>query len=696
MGSDQGTGLARKAPDAAELYRAAQEILSTTLSRLSGEAFFEQAARSLAEIASADMGFVGQVVHGEPMRLRTLGLVLDGEVLPPLEYAVAGTPCEVVLLGETQVFPDDVQQLFPADRDLVEIDARAYGSAPLLDTSGVAIGNVGVIFRRPLEHPERVRALLELFALRVATELERVRGEARFRELFEFAPDAVLMVDEDGRITMANERAETILGYPRGRLVGMSVETLVPDEARASHGERRRSFVEAKQPRVMGGGRPWLEAVRRDGTRVPVDISLSPFDSPGGRMVVVAMRDVSEQLRVAAEREKLQEQLRQAQKMEALGQLAGGIAHDFNNMLSAVFGNLALARAALPEEHAAVGYLDEIQMASRRAADLVRQILTFSRQQGLETRLLRPGEVVHEALRLLRPILPATVDVVTVLDERAPLVAVDMTQAIQVLTNLCTNAWDALEGNPGRIRILLDEVTLESEIPSVDGSALAPGRYARVSVEDEGRGMDAAILGRAFEPFYTTKPAGTSTGLGLSVALGIMQRHGGGIRATSTSGQGTRVELYFPASQVASTPAPIIESKPVAESRLLDVLFVDDEPLMVRAGTRILQSLGHRVSSYTDPAEALAVLEQDADRFDVVITDLCMPHRSGVDVVAAVRRVRPDLPIMVMSGHVDEQTQRRLDALGEPLVLQKPWTPNELEDALRVVLSASTTQRPRV
>lgn len=674
--------------DAAELFRLAQETLSTTLSKLSGEVFFEQAATSLAELLGADMGFIGQVVDAVPKRLRTLGLVIDGKVAPAMEYTVEGTPCEVVLEGRTQVFPSDVQRLFPEDRDLIQLGAAAYGSAPLFDDSGLSIGNVGVIFRRPVTHPERVAALLELFALRVATEVERMRGEARFRELFEFSPDAILMVDEGGYITMANGRAEIIFGYPRAHLIGMPVESLAPDEVRLAHVAQRRRFLETKQPRGMGAGRQGLEAVRRDGTRVAIDISLSPFDSPRGRMVVVAIRDVSEQVRAAAEREKLHERLRQAQKMEAMGQLAGGIAHDFNNMLSAVFGNLALARSTLPQAHAALEYLEEIRVASQRAADLVRQIRTFSRQQGLERRPMAPGEVIEEALRLLRPILPATVEVVTKLVDGAPLVAVDMTQAIQVLTNLCTNARDALEGKPGRIEITLADEVIDVPIASADGSDLAPGSYARISVADDGRGMDAATMARVLEPFFTTKPVGMGTGLGLSVALGIMQRHEGAIRVTSTPGKGTRFDLYFPAVQGAPMPRRITQSRPPPLEGGVDVLFVDDEPLMVRAGTRILQSLGHDVSSYTDAARAIEAIERDPTRFDVVITDLCMPRHSGIDVVKAIRRLRPSLPVLVMSGHVDEQAERELGDLGTPHVLHKPWTPHELEDALQVVLSA--------
>jgi two-component system, cell cycle sensor histidine kinase and response regulator CckA len=691
MSSDEGPSGALEAPEAARLYRVAQEILSTTLARLTGQEFFEQATMHLAEILGAEMGFVGQLVSGSPKRLRTLGLVVDGEVKPATEYLVEGTPCEVVLEGNTRVIPRDVQRLFPDDADLVHLRAEAYGSAPLLDGTSRPIGNVGVLFREPVQHPERVAALIELFALRVATEVERQRGDARFRELFEFSPDAVLMVAEDGRITMANGRAEKILGYPRAQLIGMPVEALVPEDERVDHVAERRRFLRTKLPRVMGAGRAGLQALRGDGTRVAVDISLSPFDSPGGRMVVVAIRDVSEQVRAAAEREKLQEQLRQAQKMEAMGRLAGGIAHDFNNMLSAVFGNVELARRALPEGHPVLEYLSEIRAASGRSADLVRQILTFSRRQGLERSIVAPGEVVDEAYRLLRAVLPATVELVADLDASAPLVSIDTTQGIQVLTNLCTNAWDALQGKPGRIEITLREEVLDERVPvGAGGAHLEPGRYVRISVEDDGQGMDPDTVERVFEPFFTTKAVGMGTGLGLSVALGIMQRHGGAIRVKSTLGHGTRFDLYFPAVAEGTTVRRVVERRTLPAIASVEVLFVDDEPLMVRAASRMLEALGHKVSAFTDAAQALELLAREADRFDVVITDLRMPCCSGVEVVKEVRRLRPNLPVLVMSGHIDEATGRELIAAGAPQLLHKPWSPGDLEDALRGVLSSSS------
>jgi signal transduction histidine kinase/CheY-like chemotaxis protein len=397
-------------------------------------------------------------------------------------------------------------------------------------------------------------------------------------------------------------------------------------------------------------------------------------------------RDISERKRADRERQRLEAQLRQMHKMEALGTLAGGIAHDFNNLLAAIFGNVERARqdagAQSPVQHS----LAEIATAAERARDLVRQILTFSRHQPFERRVLSLGDVVQDAVKLLRAGLPMGVELVVNLAPDAPNVLADRVQLHQVLMNLGANAWQAMAGRQGRIEIALAGVTVEA---SVGGPP--PGRYARLSVVDSGMGMDAATRERIFDPFFTTKPAGEGTGLGLAVVDGIVQGHGGVIKVESHPGQGSAFHLYFPAAEgsaeSAATPSP---TAPRAGSGQR-ILFLDDEKALVLIAKAMLERLGYQVHGFTVAEQALAAFKADAAAFDLLVTDYNMPGASGLDVAREMRRLRPDLPVALASGFVTDELRAQALALGIRELIYKPQTIEELAAAVARALAS----RPR-
>jgi len=500
-----------------------------------------------------------------------------------------------------------------------------------------------------------------------------------YRAMFERSADAMLVVGASGRIVEANRAAELLFGYGSTELRDMAVSDLVPEDRRGAHSEAIRSYLEAPAPRVIGVGPPFLEALRKDGSRVPVEISLTPVElAEGGPLFAASVRDVSERARAAAGHQRVTEQVRHAQKLEAIGTLAGGIAHDFNNVLAVVFGNVELVVPSVPPGSPEAEALEEIRLASIRGRELVRQILAFSRRQTVTRRTVDLRETVDETLGLLRAVIPTGVELLARHEASTPLVLADATQIHQVLVNLCTNAWHAMDGRPGRVQIELADAWLDAdacaEIPGT-----SPGRHACVTVTDDGCGIDAPTLERIFDPFFTTKPAGKGIGLGLSVVHGIVQDHGGGITVTSKPGEGATFRVYLPATNDAKAEAGREAPKasiPTGGGR--HVLFLDDEPNNTRVTARLLRRLDYRTSTFTDPGDALAAFGADPGKFDVVITDVNMPGCSGIDVCKAVLTIRPDVPVLVVSGRLDEETKCLALAAGARQVLAKPWSMDDI------------------
>ena len=384
-------------------------------------------------------------------------------------------------------------------------------------------------------------------------------------------------------------------------------------------------------------------------------------------------RQADEQRRI------LEEQLRQAQKMQAMGTLATGIAHEFNNVLRAILANVELARMDVDPGHPGRESIEEIEKASRRATDIVQRILAFARPQPPQRRRLALGEVVQDAARLLRVTLPAGIELVVDCSPEAPPVLADATQIHQLLLNLCTNAWQAMNGGSGRIVVRLSEVTLDkAAAPAIAG--LQPGRFARLSVSDSGAGIAPAIRERIFEPFFSTKSPGEGTGLGLAVVHGIVQAHHGAIEVQSEPGQGTTFHVYLPAAQPAGQ-AP------------RHVLFLDDSEALVFAMVRMLSRHGYRVSGHTMAEQALEAVRAAPQAYDLVVSDGVMPGLSGLDVAQALSRIRPDLPVVILSGHIDAELQRKARELGVREVLNKL---DPQEELLRVTARLTGNPGPPI
>jgi PAS domain S-box-containing protein len=494
------------------------------------------------------------------------------------------------------------------------------------------------------------------------------------------------MTDAAGSIVLVNREVERLFGYSREELLGKRVEALIPERFRGSHTGHRDGFMGDPKMRAMGAGRD-LYGLRKDGSEVPVEVGLTPVATEEGMFVLAAIVDIGARKAAEDERRHLEEELLQAQKLEALGTLAGGIAHDFNNILFAITGYAELiAKAKSPADVAPdVG---EVLQAAARGRELIERILVFSRREVRERRPLQIGAVVAEAAKLLGATLPPSVRVRLNIHPQAPQVLADPTSIQQVVMNLGTNAAYAMPGG-GELEILVEPRYLRDSMAR-SHPGLHEGPYAVVLVRDTGVGMDRVVRERAFEPFFTTKPKGSGTGLGLSIVHTIVKTHEGAVGLESEPGRGTTVTCFFPALEVS----PAEEVRRVGEppaGRGERVLLVEDEPSLAAMNRRRLASLGYRVTAETDAARALETFGARPADFDLVVSDYLMPGMVGLDFARAIHNLRPDVPIVLLTGYIENLPDEAIKSAGVRRLVSKPATILELGTALHEVLLAASS-----
>ncbi len=381
---------------------------------------------------------------------------------------------------------------------------------------------------------------------------------------------------------------------------------------------------------------------------------------------------------------KYERQLQQVLKIQAIGTLAGGIAHDFNNILFPIVGYTELTMDEVPEDSTAHNNLEEILKAANRAKELVKQILTFSRQSGQERKPLKVQYVIKEALKLLRASIPVSIEIVHNIDEDCSPVMGDATQIHQVIVNLCTNAYQSMQDTGGKLEVSLKEVDVHYE-HTVEKIGMQPGKHLQLLVKDEGCGMEASVLDRIFEPYYTTKEQGKGTGLGLSVIHGIVKNHRGDITAASSPGKGATFTVYLPVIEDGDVQ---IENEPVngAAKGTERILLIDDEEQIVAMERQMLENLGYTVTARTDSVEALKEFSKQPHNYDLVITDMTMPHMSGDQLAKKLLDIKPDIPVILCTGFNEDITEEKALSMGIQKFVMKPVIKNDLATTIRSVL----------
>jgi PAS domain S-box-containing protein len=501
----------------------------------------------------------------------------------------------------------------------------------------------------------------------------------RFRTLLDQAGDAFFLHDSEGRFVEVNERACESLGYTRQELLHMSVFDIDADARKESHKDTVWNTLTPGQPMTLYGTHR-----RKDGTTFPVEVRIVLVEEGNNRYMQGLARDISDRQQAEAEKEKLENQLRQAQKMEAIGTLAGGIAHDFNNLLSPIIGYSELLLLGRAVDSTITKPVQEILTAANRAKELVKQILTFSRRSEHNLVPLMVQPVIKEALKLLRSSIPSSIEIQQNINPECGAVLADPVQIHQIIMNLCTNAYQAITDRSGIIIVSLSPVILaQADIASKVG--LQPGHYLKLVVEDSGGGIDPESLKRIFEPYFTTKEKGKGTGLGLAVVHGIVKNYGGEIIVYSEPGKGTRFNIYLP---VVSTETP--QDKESREEPLQtgteNLLLVDDEEQITQHGRIFLETLGYQVTSCNDPTEALILFSNDPNRFDLVITDMTMPKMTGALLSQKLLTARKDLPIIMCTGFSETMDEETAKQLGIRAFLMKPVSSHDLAATIRAVL----------
>ncbi|TCD47240.1 ATP-binding protein [Chlorobium sp. N1] len=571
-----------------------------------------------------------------------------------------------------------------------EAERRGYSSAQglPLKSDGGTFGALTIYSERPFAFNAQETALLMSLADNLAYGITMLRtrtaareageelrqSEARYRSLFENRRAAMLIISpEDGRIVDANPAAVDFYGWSRRELCMM----LISDINTLSREE-----ILAEMQLASSLKRTYFNFRHRlaDGSVREVEVFSAPISIQGREMLYSIINDITERRREENARQELEQRLVKAQRLEAIGTMAGGIAHDFNNLLTPILGYAEMGETEENAPRRLAGYFSEIRKAAERAKDLVSQILTFSRTEGGPSSPVSIQEVVQEALRLLRPSIPEAVSVRLEIDPACRSVMADTTKLHQVILNLCTNAFHAMEETGGTLTIGLREAE-----HSGSPGKVPTGASAELSIADTGTGMDETTLERIFEPFFTTKPVNRGTGLGLSVVHGIIAALDGEIQVESRPGEGTLFRIFLPLVDGRSAaPAPPGKATEKGDAA---ILYVDDEPASLRMMEIMLDRLGYRATALSSPEEAVRVFQPNPGEFDLLLTDLSMPAMTGIELAARLHEIRPSLPVVLMTGYGKEIGHARpISEYGITRLLKKPVKFAALAEALRAAL----------
>ncbi len=509
-------------------------------------------------------------------------------------------------------------------------------------------------------------------------------SEAKYRELVEHANSIIMRLNQEGKITFFNEYAQRFFGYSEEEIVGQHViGTILPerDQAGCDSASMLANILEHPDKYAFNENENRL----KNGEAVWISWTNKATCTAEGELIDILCigNDITK-------RKQLEDQLRQAQKMEAIGTLTGGIAHDFNNILGIILGYTEIAQHRLSAEDPIRTILDEVKTASLRGRDVVSQLLSFSRKNEQKQSLIDIRPVIQESLKMLRSTLPANIEFQTSIPSENFTIEANSTQIHQILINLCTNAAQAMKESGGRLAVSLEQVDLKRKEIVFD-THLLPGDYIKLTVRDTGDGIDPKHMQRIFDPYFTTKEVGKGTGMGLSIALGIVKAHGGGIRSESRIGGGTTFEVFLPRVR-QDARQETIHDKQALPSGTERILFVDDEKMLVDLNQARLHYLGYTVTSAVDPNQALELFQSDPGSFELVITDMTMPGMNGDRLSRHILDIREDIPIILCTGYSERISRESAKAAGLAGYLEKPVDMQTLAETVRGVLDTSKNQ----
>ncbi|MCJ7494829.1 MAG: ATP-binding protein [Deltaproteobacteria bacterium] len=550
-----------------------------------------------------------------------------------------------------------------------------------LTLGATTIGKGDLTYRVKIESKDELGQLADTFN-KMTEDLQKTTVSKDYvNNIIDSMMDVLIVVDPGGKIRTVNKATCDLLGYKENDLMGQSMETifLTPGEILA----QKNMLEKLNEKDDTRNYETYFKA--KGGRKIPVILSSSVMRNSNTTCVVLIGKDITEKKKAEEERAALQEQLRQAQKMEAIGTLAGGIAHDFNNILAGILGYAELASLDIPEGSEAKINLQQSIKSTNRAKDLVQQILAFSRQSKQERKPLDIRPIIKEALKLLRASLPSTIEIRQNIEADWGAIEADPTQIHQVLMNLCTNAAHAMSEDGGVLEVSLTKFDMDAGTSGVN-SEIEPGPYLKLRVSDTGSGMPPEILSRIFDPYFTTKETGKGTGLGLAVVHGIVKSHRGAITVSSEPGKGTTFDIYFPRDDIIQAPSELERIEPLPLGGRERVLFVDDEKAIVDIGQKLLERLGYEVVGRTSSVEALELFRAKPESFDLVITDMTMPNMTGDKLARELMGIRPGIPVILCTGFSERITEEKAKLLGIREFVLKPLVMKDLAKSMRRAL----------
>lgn len=485
--------------------------------------------------------------------------------------------------------------------------------------------------------------------------------------------DTIVITDTTGIINYVNPAFQKITGYENAEVLGKDLRVL-------KSGAHNTQFYEELW-NTISGGNIWsgqLINKKKDGSEYTEEVTISPVFSKEGEIInyVAVKRDISDRL-------KLESKLRQSQKMESIGTLAGGIAHDFNNIMAIILGNTELALDDVPKWNSAHASLEEIKIASFRAKNIVKQLLSFSRKTDQKLQPIQIASVIKDALKFLRSTIPTTINIHRDIIATEEMILADPTQINQIIMNLCINASHAMEQTGGDLNVTVEKVVLDYN-SARDYPGLKSGNHIKIMISDTGPGIDTEIINQIFDPYFTTKEVGKGSGMGLAVVHGIVKSHRGAIAVDSSQGKGTKFSILFP----LATEKPMVEAQTTQDipRGSETILFVDDEISITKMVQRMFERLGYKIETATTPQDALERFSLNPDHFDLVITDMTMPQMTGVKLSEKLMDIRKDIPIIVCTGHSNLVDEEKAKELGLAAYVMKPIDMQETAQTIRKVL----------
>lgn len=633
-----------------------------------GKKFYELLTQNMVETLGACKGAIGKLNKDENTAT-TLAVTLDGKTIENVTYPLAGTPCNHLASEQIYIVEDNLPERFPDDHYLINLGIQSYAGIALYNSKGEPCGLLSVLFRTPLRDSAIVGSILQIFAERAASEMAREEADARiFRQasLLDKARDAIFTFDLQHRIDYWNKSASRLYGFSSEEASLKSALELL----HAKPDGHEQAFHETLKHGEWIGE---LHQIDKTGKSLIVESRWNLVrDSKGEpKSVLVINTDVTDQ-------KLLEQQLSRAQRLESIGTLAGGLAHDLNNVLAPIPMSVELLSKNITDERG-VELLDAIAASSRRAAEMIRQVLSLaSGVEGNKT-TLSLEKVIRDLVKTIDETFPENIQIETDLEDGLWHLHGDSTQLHQVLLNFCINARDAMPAG-GRLRISAKNLIIDENAAAKELDA-HPGPYLCIEIDDTGHGIDPEIIGRIYDPFFTTKDTGKGTGLGLPTTLAIVKKHAGFIKSSSEIQKGTHFQIYLPAlpGQNKTLPKPFKDT----EGNRAKILLIDDEPAILAATRRTLEEFGYLTVLANSGSEAIEYFRQNHQKIDVVITDMMMPGLDGAQTIDELTKIDPAAKIIIASAHQTNENQKA----NLRYFLQKPFNAQEILTVLEKILN---------